>query len=228
MEAPGMDTASPDGCAVRAVIAVSMLFRPSSLGVCADRESLGTLGPMGKVHESIDGRLANFLLAQPVFFVGTAPSGDEGHVNVSPKGLSGSFAVLGPREVAYLDLTGSGAETIAHLRDNGRVCLMFCAFSGPPKIVRLHGRGEVVLPGTPGFEELAARFPGRPGTRSVIRVAVDRVSDSCGYAVPLMQLVGDRAQLVKWAAKKGPEGLDDYRRTRNDRSIDGLPALDGS
>ena len=183
---------------------------------------------MGKVFESIDEKLAAFLLAQPVFFVGTAPSGAEGHVNVSPKGLSGSFAVLGPREVAYLDLTGSGAETIAHLRDNGRVCLMFCAFSGPPKIVRLHGHGEVVLPGADGFEELTARFPERPGARSVIRIEVDRIADSCGYAVPLMELEGDRAQLVRWAAAKGSEGLDDYRRTRNERSIDGLPALDGA
>ena len=165
-----MDTASPDGGAVRAVITVSMCSGPPVACACADRESLDTLVVVGKTFESIDERLAAFLLAQPAFFVGTAPSGDDGHVNVSPKGLAGSFAVLGPREVAYLDLTGSGAETIAHLRDNGRVCLMFCAFSGPPGIVRLHGRGEVVLPGAEGFTGLAARFPDRPGIRSVVRV----------------------------------------------------------
>ena len=182
---------------------------------------------MSKEHEDIGERLAAFMLAQPVFFVGTAPAGGEGHVNVSPKGLAGSFAVLGPHEVAYLDLTGSGAETIAHLRDDGRICLMFCAFEGPPNIVRLHGRGEVLLPDAPGFDALAARFAGHPGRRAIIRVDVDRVSDSCGYAVPRMALEGEREQLVKWARKKGDAGLDEYRRTRNDRSIDGLPALEG-
>ena len=181
---------------------------------------------MSKEHPAIDDRLAAFMLAQPVFFVGTAPAGGEGHVNVSPKGLAGSFAVLGPQEVAYLDLTGSGAETIAHLRDDGRICLMFCAFEGPPNIVRLHGRGEVVLPGAPAFDDLAGRFADHPGRRAVIRVDVDRVSDSCGYAVPRMTLEGDRQQLVKWARKKGDGGLAEYRRTRNARSIDGLPALD--
>ncbi len=141
---------------------------------------------MSAVHPAIDDRLAAFMLAQPVFFVGTAPAGGEGHVNVSPKGLAGSFAVLGPHEVAYLDLTGSGAETIAHLRDDGRICLMFCAFEGPPNIVRLHGRGEVVLPDAPAFAALADRFADHPGRRAVIRVDVDRVSDSCGYAVPCL------------------------------------------
>jgi hypothetical protein len=183
---------------------------------------------VSKEHPAIDDRLAAFMLAQPMFFVGTAPAGGEGHVNVSPKGLAGSFAVLGPHEVAYLDLTGSGAETIAHLRDDGRICLMFCAFEGPPDIVRLHGRGEAVVPGAPGFDDLVARFPDRPGIRSVIRVAVDRVSDSCGFGVPRMALEGDREQLVKWAERKGDSALDEYRRTRNARSIDGLPALEGT
>jgi hypothetical protein len=182
---------------------------------------------VSKEHPAIDDRLAAFMLAQPVFFVGTAPADGAGHVNVSPKGLAGSFAVLGAREVAYLDLTGSGAETIAHLRDDGRICLMFCAFEGPPNIVRLHGRGEAVLPGAPGFDDLAAHFADHPGRRSVIRVRVDRVSDSCGFAVPRMTLDGDRTQLVRWARTKGEAGLEEYRRTRNARSIDGLPALDG-
>jgi hypothetical protein len=182
---------------------------------------------MSTLRESIDERLEAFLLAQPVFFVATAPAGGDGHVNLSPKGLADSFAVLGPHEVAYLDLTGGGAETIAHLRDDGRICLMFCAFSGPPKVVRLHGRGEVVMPDAPGAEALAARFPDLPGARSIIRVAVQRVSDSCGYAVPRMRLDGERDQLVRWARKKGEDGLRDYRRDRNGRSIDGLPALEG-
>lgn len=181
---------------------------------------------MSKEHPEISERLADFILGQPVFFVGTAPAGGDGHVNVSPKGLAGSFAVLGPHEVAYLDLTGSGAETIAHLRDDGRICLMFCAFEGPPNIVRLHGRGEVLLPGSPGFDALNGRFADHPGRRAIIRVDVDRVSDSCGYAVPRMALEADREQLVKWARKKGPDGLEEYRRVKNARSIDGLPALD--
>jgi hypothetical protein len=183
---------------------------------------------VSKEHPEITDRLAEFMLRQPVFFVGTAPAGADGHVNVSPKGLAGSFAVLGPHEVAYLDLTGSGAETIAHLRDDGRICLMFCAFEGPPNIVRLHGRGEVLVPGTPGFDDLAGRFADHPGRRAVIRVDVDRVSDSCGYAVPRMALEADRDQLVKWARKKGEDGLEEYRRAKNARSIDGLPALEGT
>ncbi len=183
---------------------------------------------MSKEHPEIGERLAAFMLAQPMFFVATAPAGGEGHVNVSPKGLGGCFAVIGPREVAYLDLTGSGAETIAHLRDDGRICLMFCAFEGPPNIVRLHGRGEVLLPDAHGFDALAARFADQPGRRAIIRVDVDRVSDSCGFGVPRMTMEGDREQLVKWARSKGDAGLEEYRRTRNARSIDGLPALEGS
>lgn len=181
---------------------------------------------MGKVYEAIDDRLAEFLRAQQVFFVATAPSAPDGHVNVSPKGLAGSFAVLDPRTVAYLDLTGSGAETVAHLRDSGRVCLMFCAFAGPPKIVRLHGRGEAILPGDPRFPELAEHFPARPGVRSVVRVAVERVSDSCGFGVPLMAHQHDREQLPRWAQRKGEAALAEYRREWNSASIDGLPAFE--
>lgn len=182
---------------------------------------------MGKVRtEGIDDDLAAFMAAQPVFFVATAPAGGEGHVNVSPKGLAGSFTVLGTHEVAYLDLTGSGAETIAHLRHDGRICLMFCAFQGKPTIVRLHGRGVAVLPGHPEFDTLVARFAPHPGVRSVVRVNVERVSDSCGFGVPRMSHQADRGQLAYWADRKGPDGLRDYRRTRNATSIDGLPALD--
>ena len=181
---------------------------------------------MSKVYESIDGRLREFILAQPVFFVATAPSGAGGHVNVSPKGGAGCLAVLDGHRVAYLDYTGSGAETIAHLRENGRITLMLCAFQGPPKIVRLHGHGRVVVPDDADFPRLAASFPGEParGLRSVIEVAVERVSDSCGYQVPLMTYAGGRDLLVRWAERKSDVELAEYRQARNGRSIDGLPA----
>ncbi len=182
-----------------------------------------------KVHDRIDERLRNFLLSQPVFFVGTAPTALDGHVNVSPKGLSGSFAVLGDHRVAYLDYTASGAETIAHLRDNGRIVLMFCAFDGPPNVVRLHGRGVPVLPGSPGFTELLTRFGTEPGPalRAIIDVTVDRVSDSCGFSVPLLSYRGDRDLLTRYNARRTPEDVADYQRRRNSYSIDGLPALAG-
>ena len=180
---------------------------------------------MSKVRPEIDEELSAFLAAQPLFFVATAPSAADGLVNVSPKGLPGCFAVVGRHEVAYLDLTGSGAETIAHLRGDGRICLMFCAFEGPPRIVRLHGRGEAVQLGDPRFGALAERFAGHPGARAVIRVDVARVSDSCGFGVPRMSFERDRDQLVKWARNRGEDGLAEYRATRNATSIDGLPAF---
>jgi hypothetical protein len=180
---------------------------------------------MGGVRDGIDEKLGRFLLAQRMFFTATAPSGADGHVNLSPKGIAGSFAVLGPRSVAYLDLTGSGAETIAHLRQNGRICLMFCAFEGPPRIVRLHGRGEVMTRDDARFAEEVARFPEHPAARSVVRVEVDRVSDSCGHGVPLMEYRGDRDQLERWALNRGEERLASYRAQKNATSIDGLPAL---
>jgi hypothetical protein len=175
----------------------------------------------------IDDRLAGWMLDQHVFFVGTAPLDGAGHVNVSPKGIAGSFAVLGPRSVAYLDRTGSGVETIAHLRENGRIVVMFCAFDGPPKIVRLHGRGDVVEPGDPGFDELAARFPsaGARGVRSIITVAVDRISDSCGFGVPVMEYQGDRETMDRWVSGKSDAELAAYRRDKNAASIDGLPGV---
>ncbi len=182
---------------------------------------------MGKVYESLDGRLCDFVLAQRMFFVATAPSGPDGHVNLSPKGLAGSFAVLDEHRVAYLDYTGSGAETIAHLRDNRRIVLMFCAFEGPPKIVRLHGRGEPVLPGDPRFDALLAAFshPPEPGLRSIIVVDLTRISDSCGYAVPVMAYVGDRDLLTQYNGRKTDDELVAYRAAKNATSLDGLPAL---
>lgn len=181
---------------------------------------------MGKVHEKIDDRLREFVLAQHVFFVATAPAGSEGHVNLSPKGIDGSFVVLDEHTVAYVDLTASGAETIAHLRDNGRITLMFCAFEGPPNIVRLHGRGRFVTLYDEGFEELLALFPETRGARAVVVVDVERVSDSCGYGVPLMGYQGERDLLPPFMERKGEEGRADYRRLKNRRSIDGLPAFD--
>ncbi|HYH50832.1 MAG TPA: pyridoxamine 5'-phosphate oxidase family protein [Acidimicrobiia bacterium] len=180
---------------------------------------------MGKTFAGIDEKLGRFLADQPVFFVATAPSGPDGHVNLSPKGMAGTFRILDPLTVAYLDITGSGIETVAHLRDNGRIVIMFCAFSGAPRIVRLHGRGQVVLPGDSEWEELAGRFPPQPGTRSIIRVALERVSDSCGFAVPLMTYAAERDELTKWAARKTEDELADYRAKKNATSIDGLPGM---
>jgi hypothetical protein len=181
---------------------------------------------VGTVHERIDGRLRAFVEAQPMFFVATAPSGPDGHVNLSPKGIAGSFVVLDEHTVAYLDLTASGAETIAHLRDNGRITLMFCAFQGPPNIVRLYGRGRFVTLYDEGFDELAALFPETRGARAVIVVEVDRVSDSCGYGVPRMALEGERDLLPQHMERKGVDGQAAYRRLKNRTSIDGLPAFD--
>ena len=180
---------------------------------------------MGKPLEGIDADLARWIAAQHVFFVGTAPLAADGHVNVSPKG-GVAFRILGPLEVAYQDYTGSGAETAAHLRENGRIVVMFCAFDGPPKIVRLHGHGTVITPDHARFAEFSALFPANPGTRAFIHIAVERVSDSCGYSVPLFDFQGQRDTLDRWAETKGPERLVEYRATRNRRSIDGLPAFD--
>jgi hypothetical protein len=171
---------------------------------------------------SISDDLARWWEEQPLFFVATAPSGRDGHVNLSPKGLD-TLRILGPQRVAYLDLTGSGVETIAHLRDNGRITLMACAFNGAPRISRLYGAGTVHALGSPGFDELAPLFPELPGARAVIDVSVDRVTTSCGYAVPLMDLVGDRDRLLDWATAKGDDGLVAYRGNKNATSIDDLP-----
>lgn len=180
---------------------------------------------MGKVYEGIDEKLRTWIAKQSVFFVGTAPLSDEGHVNVSPKGMAGTFAVLGPARVAYLDYFGSGAETVAHLRENGRIVIMFCAFEGPPKIVRLHGRGRVVLPAAAEFAALRAEFPKdrTHAQRSIIVVDVDRVADSCGYSVPRLDFVADRDILDLRQLKKPTAYYEEYWDVRNAASIDGLP-----
>jgi hypothetical protein len=180
---------------------------------------------VAKLYDEIDPKLADWIARQRLFFVATAPSG-EGHVNCSPKGPIETFRVLGPTQVGYLDVVGSGAETIAHLRENGRIVIMFCAFEGPPRIVRLHGRGEVLPHDAVEFPDAD---PVPESRRSVIRVEVARVADSCGFGVPLMDYAGERDNQRRWAegklAKGGPNALDDYVATKNAVSIDGLPAL---
>ena len=180
---------------------------------------------MGTLYEEITPELVKWIGAQHLFFVATAPLADDGHVNCSPKGLD-TLRILGPRRIAYLDLTGSGAETIAHLRENGRVVFMFCALAGLPKIVRFHGKGEVVTPTSPAWPELRAMFPGYPGARTIVQADITRISDSCGYGVPKFEYVEERDTLERWADTKGVEGLPVYRSKNNVRSIDGLPSLD--
>ncbi len=179
---------------------------------------------MGKLFAAIDDDLRAFIAAQQMFFVASAPLAADGHVNLSPKGLD-SFRVLGPTTVAYLDLTGSGVETIAHIRENGRLTVLFCAFQGRPRIVRLQGRGRVVTPTDAEWAGLAGQFPQMPGVRSVIVLEADRISDSCGYGVPLFEFAGHRKQLTDWADKKGPDGVAEYQAKKNRESIDGLPGL---
>jgi hypothetical protein len=189
---------------------------------------------MGKVHDEIDDRLREWIAKQALFFVGTAPSGEGGHVNVSPKGPIETLRVLGPREVAYLDFVGSGAETIAHLRENRRIVVMLCAFAGPPRIVRLHGRGEVLLPEQPAYAALEAACGfttdiDRAAHRAIIRVEVERIAHSCGYGVPLMEHLGEREHQPKSVAKRlrveGPDAYLAYQDEKNATSIDGLPAV---
>ena len=179
---------------------------------------------MGKLFAELTDDLRAFIAGQQMFFVATAPLSADGHVNLSPKGLD-TFRILGPTTVAYLDLTGSGVETIAHLRENGRLTVMFCAFVGRPRIVRIQGRGRVVMPTDAEWADVSAGFPPFPGVRSVIVLDADRVSDSCGYSVPRYEFVGHRQQLIDWADKKGPDGVEEYKAKKNRESIDGLPGL---
>ncbi|MFC4588866.1 pyridoxamine 5'-phosphate oxidase family protein [Sphaerisporangium corydalis] len=179
---------------------------------------------MAKVHDKLNDRLRQFISAQQVYFVATAPE-TGGHVNVSPKGYSDTFAILDDLTVAYLDLDGSGVETISHLRDNGRITIMFAAFSGPPNIVRLYGRGRVVTPQDEEFDTLVKLFGPHPGVRSVIVVECDRISDSCGFSVPFMNFDEDRRLLDEWAERKDVQQKRAYRAKNNRESIDGLPGL---
>jgi pyridoxamine 5'-phosphate oxidase-like protein len=194
---------------------------------------------MAAIYPELDERLITFITSQPVFFVATAPcldeSGQGGHVNVSPKGYRDTFTVIDSLTLAYLDLTGSGAETIAHLRQNGRITIMFCSFDTAPKILRIYGTGRIVLPGDAEWAELAPRFGDGPGSgtgtsrgnqRAIIVVSADRISDSCGYAVPIMELSEERDVLTRWSERRSAEDLAEYRIKHNSASIDGLPALD--
>jgi hypothetical protein len=190
---------------------------------------------MGKVFDEIDDKLVGWIGRQRMFFVGTAPSGGDGHVNVSPKGPIESLRIFGPRQVGFIDLIGSGAETVAHVRENGRIVIMLCAFEGPPRIVRLHGRGEVVQIGEPGFAGLEGQFDlelvpaAADAARAIVVVEVERVADSCGYGVPLMRYEGERPQQLAGIENRlrhgGDDGLMDYVAERNEISIDGLPAF---
>ncbi|MDB6033277.1 MAG: hypothetical protein JWM16_3615 [Verrucomicrobiales bacterium] len=182
---------------------------------------------MSKQHENIGPEMAEWIVKQKVFFVGTAPLSATGHMNISPKG-GDSFRVLGPMEVVYQDYTGSGVETVAHLRENGRIIIMFCAFEGAPQIVRLHGRGTALTPGHPKYEPLLSLFPAHAGTRALIHIQVTRVSDSCGYAVPFYDFQGPRETLNRWTAQQGPKKVIEYRALKNRKSIDGLPALEAA
>ncbi|MCU1593133.1 MAG: pyridoxamine 5-phosphate oxidase [Frankiales bacterium] len=179
---------------------------------------------MGRVFDTIDDELSSWIAAQPLFFVATAPLAGDGLVNVSPRGLD-CLSVLGPRQVGWIDSTGSGVETIAHLRENGRITVMWCAFSDAPRVVRVHGRGRVCMPGSKEYDELLALHPKQPSPRAAVVVDAVRISDSCGFGVPLMELVGERTQMFRWAQSKGPAGVASYRESRNAVSLDGLPGL---
>ncbi|MEV1333786.1 pyridoxamine 5'-phosphate oxidase family protein [Micromonospora costi] len=186
---------------------------------------------MGKTHERIDGRLRTFIEEQPMFFTATAPLAGDGTINLSPKGLRGSWAVLDERTVAYLDFAGSNAETIAHLRENGRITLMWCAFQGPPNIVRVHGRGEPVFRDDPRWPELIGHFPdidaSQHGLRAIIVVRAELIRDTCGYAVPFMSYDADRDLHGKRFAREDDESLSAYfmKKDHVATSIDGLPGL---
>ncbi|MCH2169466.1 pyridoxamine 5'-phosphate oxidase family protein [Myxococcota bacterium] len=179
---------------------------------------------MAKVFDELDDPLIAFIHRQHLFFVASAPDAHDGLINLSPKGRPG-LAILSPRRVAYLDLVGSGIETTAHLGENGRIVVMFCAFEGPPRIVRLHGRGEAIEPADERWDGLAQHFPQHDGARAIICIDLLRISDSCGYGVPRFDYLGERDQLDRWVEKKGPDGLIRYQEENNRHSIDGLPGL---
>ena len=181
---------------------------------------------MGRIRSEIDDEARKFIEAQRIFFVASAPLDANGHVNLSPKGLD-AFRILGPTTVAYVDFNGSGVETIAHLKENGRIVLMFCAFQGPPDIFRLYGHGRVVEPHEPEFAALAQSFLTCENARSIIVVELTRIKDSCGFGVPLFKYEGEREQLQAWARNRGPERLKAYREEKNRQSIDGLPGVSG-
>jgi hypothetical protein len=179
---------------------------------------------MGQSRTEIDSAAQAFIQAQRMFFVASAPLAAEGRINLSPKGLD-TFRILSPKTVGYLDFTGSGVETIAHIRENRRLTIMFCSFEGSPNILRLYGRGHFVEPSDPDFAAIRPVFAAADGVRAIILLDVERVTDSCGFGVPLYEFKGHRDQMGAWARKKGPDGIAEYQRNKNARSLDGLPGL---
>jgi hypothetical protein len=179
---------------------------------------------MGKILTKINSNLKSWITKQQMFFVATAPLSADGHINCSPKGAD-SFRIIDAHTVAYQDLTGSGIETIAHIQENNRIVIMFCAFTGAPKIVRFHGKGTPVFQDDSGYEELSKLFPKHPGERAIIKIDVQRISSSCGYSVPLYDYVAQRDVLDDWTNSKSPEELVSYRKKSNQLSIDGLPGI---
>lgn len=183
---------------------------------------------MGKFYDAIADHHQEFIKSQHLFFVSTAPLNAGGHINLSPKGLD-SFRILSSTRVAYMDIVGSGNETSAHILENGRITFMFCAFGGPPNILRLYGQGYTVLPGDAEWADLSAHFDLLPSTRQIIVTDISKVQTSCGFGVPFYEYTGERDHAHKWAEKKGPEGLEEYKKEKNLVSLDGLPtALAGS
>ncbi len=179
---------------------------------------------MATFYDSISPDLQEWIEQQHIFFVASAPLNAEGHVNLSPKGLD-CFRVLGTNRVAYLDLTGSGNETSAHLAENGRITFMFCSFDRAPRITRLFGRGETILPGDEGWDGLVGHFPaGYEGVRQIISAEIYQAQTSCGFAVPFMQFAGEREALLNWAASKGETAIAHYQNEKNTVSLDGLTA----
>jgi len=177
---------------------------------------------MAKYYENITPDLQEFITKQHLFFVGSAPLSADGHVNISPKGLD-SFRILNPMKVAYLDMTGSGNETSAHIHENKRITFMFCEFEGAPRILRLFGHGRAVLPNTPEWDDLIPNFTLLPGARQIIVADIQTVQTACGYAVPLYDFKSHRDTLIKWADTKGADGIAEYHREKNMQSIDKLP-----
>ena len=180
---------------------------------------------MGRIYDEIGESLQSFIAEQPMFFVATAPLATSGRINLSPKGMD-SLRVVDARTIAYVDLVGSGAETIAHLRDNGRITIMWCSFGPKPRILRAYGRGSHLLPDRGGFGELATLYPKFRAVRSIVKMEVERLADSCGFGVPVMDLIEHRPSLTAWADRRSDEDLESYKRQKNATSIDGLPAWD--
>lgn len=181
---------------------------------------------MGRVYQTIEAPIQRFIGEQPMFFVATSPLAAAGHVNLSPKGMD-TLRIIDPDTVAYIDLVGSGAETLAHLRENGRITLMWCSFGPKPRIVRAYGKGTHLVPGSHHFDDLMSMFPQHQAIRSIIRIRVTRVADSCGFGVPEMSLIGQRSRLAEWGENQTDEELETYKRDMNAVSIDGLPAWEG-